>query len=105
MIKPVRKINFFEIVLLVVGLAVGIVGFMLINTVYKQTEMISWGLLSTVFLWLLLIVMLILAATTEDVKEELAIVMRENIAETKLLREINKRHLDETKLLRRSLKK
>jgi hypothetical protein len=100
-----RKLNFFELVLLLVGISVGIVGFMMINNQYQVEGMITWDLFQTVFLWLLLIVILILAATMEDVKEELAIVIKEHIEETKILREINSQMLEETKLLRSDLGK
>ncbi len=100
-----RKINFFEIVLLLVGLSVGIIGFIMINTQYQADHRVTWDLLQSVFLWLLLIVILILAATMEDVKESLAILLKENKEEIQLLREINKRHYEETKLLRRELGK
>jgi len=106
----IRKINFFEVVLLIVGISVGIVGFMMINSLYQVDPVISWDLLGAVFLWLILIVILILAATMEDVKEELAIVIREHIEETKIMREdtrllkqINNRQLEELVLLRKEL--
>lgn len=100
MLRPHRKLNFFEIILLFVGLGVGIVGFMIINTVYHANPVLSWDLFKTVFLWLLLIVVLILAATMEDVKEELAIIIREQVRETRLLRQLNKSQLEELRLLR-----
>ncbi len=103
MARTYRKINFFEIVLLVVGIGVGITGLWLIGSLYKSELVTSWGLFQTIFIWLSLIVLLILAATMEDVKEELAIVIREQVEETRLLREISKRQLDETKLLREDL--
>jgi len=58
-----------------------------------------------VFLWLILIVILILAATMEDVKEELAIVIKEHIEETKLLRDISNSQLEQLKLLNERLGK
>jgi hypothetical protein len=103
MVTWTRKLNFFELVLLLVGISVGVVGFLIINKQYQMDPTISWDLYQTVFLWLLLIVMLILAATMEDVKEELAVVIREHIEETKLLRDLNKKLLDETMLLRSDL--
>jgi hypothetical protein len=105
MVNWPRKLNFFELVLLLVGIGVGIVGFLIINNLYQDDPTITWDLYQTVFLWLLLIVMLILAATMEDVKEELAIVIREHIEETKILRDINKGLLTETKLMREELGK
>jgi hypothetical protein len=103
MVNGPRKLNFFELVLLLVGIGVGVVGFLMINRQYQEDLSLTWELYQTVFLWLLLIVMLILAATMEDVKEELAIVIKEHIEETRLLRDINKELLSETQLLRADL--
>jgi hypothetical protein len=93
MVLGLRKINFFEVTLLFVGVGVGVVGFMVINNLYKADHVLTWNMFQTVFLWLLLIITLILAATMEDVKEELAIVIREQVQETKILGE-------ETKLMK-----
>jgi len=105
MLQSLRKVNFFEIVLLIVGLGVGVVGLLLINYLYQDTQVITWDLIQTIFIWLLLIIFLIVAATIEDVKEEITIIIRENIKETKLLREINKSQLEEAKRLRNDIKK
>jgi uncharacterized membrane protein len=95
-----RRINFFEVVLLVVGLCIGVVGFKIVNMLYQMSgSELSYDLFITIFLWLILIVLLILAATMEDVKEELAIVIREHISETRVLRNINRETLEEIRLL------
>lgn len=99
-----RKVNFFEIVLLVVGLSVGIVGFAIIRNLYLAEPVLSWQLFTTVFLWLILIVLLILAATMEDVKEELALVIGELVEETRLLKKLNNSQLEEIKLLREDMR-
>jgi len=103
MVNAFRKINFFEVVLLFVGIGVGIVGFMMIKSLYQADPVLSWDLYQTVFIWLLLIVVLILAATTEDVKEELAILIKEQVEETKLLKELNNSQLEEIRLMRQEL--
>jgi len=107
-----RKLNFFEIVLLIVGIGVGIVGFLIISNHYQSDPTISWDLYQTVFIWLLLIVLLILAATMEDVKEELAVIIKGHIEETKLLKEetmilkdISNQQLEEIRLLRSDMNK
>ena len=89
-----RKSNFFERVVLVIGLLVIILGLIFINKVYLGTALgLNWNVLQTIFLWLVLIVLIVLLATEEDVKEELGIIIREHIEETKILKE-------ETQLLR-----
>ncbi len=105
MARLFRKINFFEIVLLLVGIGVGVVGFMIINSLYQSSPVLSWELFQTVFLWLLLIVLLILAATMEDVKEELAIIIKEQVQETRLLRKLNNSQLEELRLMRADMAK
>ncbi len=82
-----RKLNLFEIGLFFAGIAVIFVGFFLLYKQYSLDGYFSWGLLQGVFLWLILIVIIIIAAILENVKEELSVVIKEHIAETKLLRQ------------------
>lgn len=82
-----RKLNLFEIVLFFAGLGVIVVGLFVLHKQYVLDGYFSWGLLHGVFLWLILIVIIIIAALLENVKEELSIVIKEHIAETKLLRQ------------------
>jgi cytochrome c oxidase subunit IV len=82
-----RKINLFEIVLLLVGLAVIFVGAFAIRKQFMLDGYLTWGLLQGIFLWLILLVLLIIAAIMENVKEELCIIICEHIEETKLLRD------------------
>jgi uncharacterized membrane-anchored protein YitT (DUF2179 family) len=88
-----RGINVFEIFLLFAGLAIAIAGFFFISCMYKNTGYFGWDMLIAIFLWLCLIIMIVIAALLEDVKQELAVIIREHVEETKLLRE-------DTKLLR-----
>ncbi|MEK6921877.1 MAG: hypothetical protein AABX82_08360, partial [Nanoarchaeota archaeon] len=69
-----RKLNLFEIGLFFAGLAVMLVGFFLLRKQYLTDGYFSWGLLQGIFLWLILIVAVILAAILENVKEELAVI-------------------------------
>jgi uncharacterized membrane protein len=85
--KLSRRINLFEVVLLVVGISVIFVGGFAIQKQFMLDGYLSWNLLQGIFLWLILLVLLILAAIMENVKEELCIIIREHIVETKLLRE------------------
>ncbi len=82
-----RRISPFEVVLLIVGISVVIVGGYSIHKQYLFDGYLSWNLLQVIFLWLILLVLLILAAILENVKEELLIITREHITETKLIRE------------------
>ncbi|MFH1400987.1 MAG: hypothetical protein ABIH41_05705 [Nanoarchaeota archaeon] len=112
-----RKSNFFERILLIVGLGVILLGFHFINSIYTSNNVELWGLVHAVFLWLLLIIMVVMLATEEDVKEELAMIMRSHMEETRLMKEevrylkedtsiLNKimnDQLDELKLMRKEL--
>ncbi len=82
-----RKSTFFEKMLLCVGISVGFVGFWLINTIYYRDPTLNWNFITAVFLWLLLIFIIILTDSSESIKEELGIIIKEHITETKLLKE------------------
>ncbi|HLG23950.1 MAG TPA: hypothetical protein VI564_03415 [Candidatus Nanoarchaeia archaeon] len=68
------KTNVFEIVLLIVGVGVGVLGFQLINEVYSANNgELSWMMIVAIFSWLTLLVMFILLSLMVDVsKKELA---------------------------------
>lgn len=93
-----RKLNAFEIGLFFTGLAVIVIGFYAIRKQYLLDGYLSWGLLQGIFLWLILLLLLIIAAIMENVKEELTIVIKEHILETKLLRQ-------ETSMLKECIKR
>ena len=69
-----RKLNVFEIVLLIVGIGAAFLGFQLINQVYKNDGYrISWLMIISIFSWLTLMVMFILMSLMVDVsKRELS---------------------------------
>ena len=66
--------NTFELVLLVVGLGAALLGFQLINYVYKlENRQISWLMIIAIFNWLTLLVMFILLSLMVEVsKKELS---------------------------------
>lgn len=86
-----RKPNLFEKALLFVGILVTAVGFFLINKMYSLNQGLSWDLLITSFLWLVILLLLILTSTTQDIKEELFTIIKETKEEIKLLRKDLKR--------------
>lgn len=72
---PEKKANVFELVLLIVGIGSAILGFQLINQVYKSDTggQISWLMIIAIFNWLTLLVLFILLSLMVDVsKKELA---------------------------------
>ena len=100
----IRSLNFFEKMLLIVGLAITIVGFYFINKLYVGEGRLSWALLQASFLWLLLIFLVILTDSNETVKEEMVDTMTQHIEETILLKKVVEEQLDEIKGLRKDLK-
>ena len=82
-----RKPNAFEVILLVIGIALIILGYIAIHRLAAVDGLISWNFLQTTFLWLLMVLMVILAAVNENMKEELKMVIENQIEEIKLLRD------------------
>ncbi len=82
-----RRPNAFETILLIIGIALIVVGYIAIHRMVVFEGALSWDLLQTTFLWLLMILMVILAAVNENMKEELKIVILNQAEEIRLLRE------------------
>jgi|TARA_B100001964_G_C14204224_1_gene587321 1,4-dihydroxy-2-naphthoate octaprenyltransferase len=95
-----RKINTFEKILLIVGLAVTLGGFYLIDRTYASLPGLSWIMILAIFGWLILIILFVISSNSVDVKEELSIIIKEQVDEIKLLKKIVKEQLEEVKLLR-----
>jgi len=73
------RINVFEIVLLFVGIAVGFLGFQLINKVYIAENAISWPMLVAIFTWLILFVLLISLSVAVDVSKKQLVEMKKMV--------------------------
>jgi len=84
--KRLMEATLFEKLLLIVGILVGMLGFWLINTTFLNEPNITWPFITSVFLWLLLIFVVILTDSNESIKEELAMIIKEHIKETKLIK-------------------
>lgn len=68
-----RKISIFELVLLIVGVTSGILGFQLINKIFIAENEISWLMIIAIFNWLMLLVLFISLSLSVDVsKKQLA---------------------------------
>lgn len=101
--RMVGRLNMFEKLLLLIGMAVTIVGFYYINKMYTGEGRLSWSLLQAAFLWLVLLFMIILTDSNESIKEELKEVIHQHMTETKLLKDISKEQLAELKVLNKAL--
>ena len=64
------RISAFEVVLLIVGVAVTFLGFQLIGQVYNQEIRISWLMLIAIFTWLTLLVLFISLSVAVDVSKK-----------------------------------
>ena len=82
-----RKPNLFEKVLLGIGISIIVIGYTLIQKLALRDGFYSWNVVNALFLWLILIVLIILAAVNENTKEELKIVIKNQLDEMKLLRQ------------------
>ena len=60
------KFSAFEAVLLIVGVAMTLLGFNLINQVYIVEKTLSWLMIISIFNWLILLVLFILLSLTVD---------------------------------------
>jgi hypothetical protein len=100
-----RKINIFEKILLPVGIGLTFLGFYLILLAEQTNSIVGWLRLSTLFGWMMLLFIVIVSATTEDMKEELALIQKEHVTEIKLLKEMVHEQVQELKLLRQEFKK
>lgn len=66
-----KKFNVFEVVLLVVGLGAGVLGFQLINLAYNaESGQVSWLMIIAIFNWLTLLVLFILLSLMVDVSKK-----------------------------------
>ena len=84
--KRFKDATLFEKLLLAVGIFIGVAGFWLINRTYYLEPGINWQFITSTFLWLLLILMIILTDSSESIKEELGTIIKEHIEETRLLK-------------------
>ena len=100
-----RKTTFFEKLLLIVGLAISVLGFYLINNMYLKESIVSWPLIQAAFLYLLLIFIVILTDSNESIKEELKVVIKEQADEVRYLRDITNEQLEEIRLMRKAFSK
>ena len=101
-----KSISFFEKLLVTVGLGVAIFGFYLIRQAANvSTGGLSWLMVLAIFSWMTVLVLFIVSGLNADVKDELGAVIREQIEETRLLKEISHEQLAETRNVKLLLEK
>jgi len=81
-----RKLNAFEKILLVIGLLTIVLGYIF---TYKLIliEGFTFMALQATFLWLIVVILIIQTAVNENMKEELRIIIINQVDEVKLLRD------------------
>ena len=87
-LKNLRSPNFFEKLLLVLGIFFVMFGYALLHKMVIATGALTWSFIKALFLWLIIIILMILVAVIENVKEELKIVIQKHSQEIRLLAEI-----------------
>ncbi len=85
-----RKTSFFEKSLLVVGISVLVLGYLFITARFDaEGRELSWEFMQTLFLWSLIVIIIIMIAYGEDIKEGILLKQLEELREVKAL--LNKR--------------
>jgi hypothetical protein len=92
-----HKISVFEIVILFVGILLTYFGFRVVFSLYEHYGEISWLMMTTIFVWLILLVMFILLSLGVDTNKR-------QLQEITLLRQIVHENTLETRLLQNELK-
>jgi hypothetical protein len=80
-----RRPNFFEKILLLVGVILIIVGYGLMHNRIVADGVLTWQAIQAVFTWLVLVVLVILLAVNENMKEELKVIAERQLSEIRLL--------------------
>jgi len=89
--KYIRTPTIFEKLLLVVGIVVVIMGYGMIHKLALMDNALSWDMIISIFMWMLVILLIVMAAVTENVKEETRAVLEREIEKIRLLRMQKKR--------------
>lgn len=95
--KKNLKFSLFEMMILLVGILLTYFGFNTVSYLYQIDQMISWEMMTTIFTWLMLLVLFILLSMGVDAS-------RRQLEEVKLLKEIIKDEVIETNLLKKEIK-
>lgn len=87
-LKSLRSPNMFEKILLVIGIFFVMFGYSLLHRLVAAHGVLSWSFIQGMFLWFIIIILLILVAVLENVKEELKIIIRNHGQEIRYLSEM-----------------
>jgi len=104
LLEKFKETNWFERILLLLGLFIIVIGFNMINALFQADTRLTWSLIQAIFLWLILIFMIIVVDSNESVKKDLKAVIQEQVVETKLMQNIARAEVEELKLLKKKRK-
>lgn len=96
--KMLKKVNLFDIMLLIVGIAVAYLGYRLINLQYQFEGQMSWLMIVSIFLWLILLVLFILSSMTVDSS-------RQQLKEIRILNELLQNEIREVEILKKDFRR
>jgi ATP/ADP translocase len=82
-----RKPNFFEYMLLLIGVVAIVMGYFFVQNLIARYGFFSFEATSVMILLFILVVLIILTAVSENSKEELKIIIKQQADELKFLRE------------------
>ncbi|MFT7615590.1 MAG: high-affinity K+ transport system ATPase subunit B [Candidatus Woesearchaeota archaeon] len=101
-----RKTSTFEKLLLATGLLLVVIGIASIKTIlHSPSKVFSIEAVIAVVLWFILLFMLILAAISENTREEITQIVHTNSEELKVQREVLNEQLAELQKIRHGLSK
>ena len=83
----IRMPNIFEKLIFIIGILIIIMGYVFIHSLIVLEGSLTWDALQTIFLWLLIIGVIILASVNENMKEELKSIILNQHQELKILRQ------------------
>ena len=87
----IRKPNTFEIILLLIGIAGILLGYFFLQNTVERYGIYSFESGVLIIMWFALIILIILTAVSENSKEELKVIIKQQHTELKLLRDDLKR--------------
>ncbi len=96
-IDKLRNPNIFEKILLVLGIFFVMFGYGLIHKIVTATGVLNWSFAQALFLWLIIVILMIIVAVIENVKEELKIIIKGHSEEIRLLAEMAAKKTAKTK--------
>lgn len=100
-----RKTNLFEKLILLIGLIIVVGGLYLVTRISQLQNGITSDTFMAILLWLVLLFVVIIAAVSENAREDLSLLVHENSQEVRLLRQISHEQTQELRILRQHLEK